>query len=110
MALSFSAGVKPAVRTEDTWSPSQFELVLSEEAGAVATPHVPARPAWGWLYALAPLTILLLALTRLVPAGGLRSILQVIAVLFITGLALTWVSINHTPRTQSAAAEIDQGA
>jgi len=78
------------------------EVSLEDESrngngGLPMQERTPPRPAWGWLYAVFPLTILLFALVDLVPeTSGWRILTETIAVLVVFGTLAAWVRSNRS--------------
>ncbi len=73
-----------------------------------AQERTPPRPAWGWLYTVFPLTILLFALADLVPeTSGWRIFTETLAVLVIFGALAVWVRSN---RSALAVSQEESGA
>ena len=54
------------------------------------------RPAWGWLYASAALALApFILVVRIVPAGAVRTLMEVVAALILIGTLVLWVRVNR---------------
>ena len=54
------------------------------------------RPAWGWLYAVLPLTVLLFLTADMVPApSGWHTLAEMIAALAVIGAIALWMHANR---------------
>jgi hypothetical protein len=64
--------------------------------GVARANRMNGRPAWGWLYAWAALALApFFLVVRIVPAGAVRTLMEVVAALILIGTLVRWVRVNR---------------